>query len=182
MAYTGSPVNPPQLTFAQTDLAVHEEWGRFTLKNAKASALMHFLVANMGKEGALVASQPTLEAITGMSVSTIKRAVSALQAGQWIEVRQVGGKGGANAYIVNERVAWTQARDKKRYALFSASVLLSEDEQRDGVDATPKLRMRKFPLLRPGEIPLPTGKGAKPPVQTDIPSIEPQLPTLKDDA
>jgi len=63
MAYIGSPVNPPQLTFAQTDLAVHQEWGRFTLKNAKASALMHFLVANMGREGALVASQPTLESM-----------------------------------------------------------------------------------------------------------------------
>jgi len=140
---------------------------------------MHFLVANMGREGALVASQPTLESITGMSVSTIKRAVAALVAGNWIEVRQVGGKGGANAYIVNERVAWTQARDKKHYALFSASVLLSEEEQRDGIEAAPALR--KFPLLKPGEIPLPSGIGAKPPVQTDIPGLEAKLPSLSED-
>ena len=75
----------------------------------RAAALAHFLVANMEATGAVVASYATLSKMSGMSVSTIRRAVDDLKAGRWIEVVQIGGKGGANAFIVNSRVAGPRA-------------------------------------------------------------------------
>lgn len=177
MSYIGSPVNPPQVTFAQTDLAVHEAWGRFTLEHPRAGALMHFFVSMMGHEGAVVVSHTTLHEMTGLSISTLKRAISALKEARYIEVLQIGGKGGANAYVINERVAWTKSRDKKHMAHFSASVLVSSSEQREGIshDAPP---LRKFPVIRAGEIPLPSGKGEDPPAQPSFTGLEPQLPTV----
>ncbi len=179
MTYLGAPVNPPQLTFAQTDLAVHEAWGRLSLQSPRAAALAHFMVANMGREGALVVSLPTLCQITGMSISTLKRAIADLKNGRWIEVVNIGGKGGANAYVINERVAWTQGRDKKVYAHFSASILAAQSEQKEAPEEIP---LRKFPMLRAAEIPLPTGKGEDPPSQPSISGFEPPLPALKDEA
>ena len=53
---------------------------------------MHHLVAQMDQSAAVVASHAALAAITGMSPSTIKRAINDLKAGNWIEVVQLGGK------------------------------------------------------------------------------------------
>ena len=44
----------------------------------------------MEATGAVVASYATLSKMSGMSVSTIRRAVDDLKAGRWIEVVQIG--------------------------------------------------------------------------------------------
>ena len=74
----------PRQTWVQTERAAHEAWGRLTVSSPRAAALMHHLVAQMDQSAAVVASHAALAAITGMSPSTIKRAINDLKAGNWI--------------------------------------------------------------------------------------------------
>ena len=142
---------------------------------SRAAALAHFLVANMEATGAVVASYATLSKMSGMSVSTIRRAVDDLKAGRWIEVVQIGGKGGANAFIVNSRVGWAESRNKLHLAAFSARVIADKAEQ-NYIDDAP---LRRIPTLMPGERQLPTGPGEDPPSQPAIDGMEPDLPSLQ---
>ena len=146
-----------------------------TVSSPRAAALAHFLVANMEATGAVVASYATLSKMSGMSVSTIRRAVDDLKAGRWIEVVQIGGKGGANAFIVNSRVGWAESRNKLHLAAFSARVIADKAEQ-NYIDDAP---LRRIPTLMPGERQLPTGPGEDPPSQPAIGGMEPDLPSLQ---
>lgn len=163
-------------TWVQTERAVHEAWGRLTIASPRAAALMHHLVAHMDQTAAVVASHATLAAITGMSASTVKRAIADLKDGNWIEVVMIGGKGGALAFVVNSRVGWAASRDKLHMAAFTAKVLAIGDEQEAGYLDGPELR--RLPTLRPGEQQLPTGPGEDPPSQPAIPGMEPDLPAI----
>ena len=175
---SAAPGQSSRVTWVQTERATHEAWGMLTVSSPRAAALAHFLVANMEQSGAVVASYATLSKMSGMSVSTIRRAVDDLKAGRWVEVVQIGGKGGANAFVVNSRVAWSQSRDKMHLAAFSARVIADRDEQLF-IDDTP---LRRIPTLMPGERQLPAGPGEDPPSQPAIPGIEPDLPAIKGDA
>ena len=57
-----------------------------------------------------------------------------LRKDNWIETRQIGGRGTVNAYVINDRIAWNGKRDGIRYSLFSARVIASEEEQPDRQD------------------------------------------------
>ena len=138
--------------------------------------MAHYLVAHMERTGAVVASYATLSKITGMSVATVRRAIDDLKADRWIEVVQIGGKGGANAFVINSRVAWAMGRDKLHMAAFTARVIADAEEQSQ-LDDTP---LRRIPTLRPGELQLPTGPGEDPPSQPSIPGMEPDLPALSE--
>jgi hypothetical protein len=165
-----SEKTPPR--WIQTDRASHEAWGRLSVSKPRAAGLMHYLVAQMGHSDAVVASWATLAGISGMSVATVRRAISDLRAERWIEVVQIGGKGAANAIVINSRVAWTQDRDKLRYARFSAEVLARSDEQ-VSIDLEP---LRQIPSLLPGERQLPLGESEPPPSQPNLDGLEPDLP------
>ena len=117
---------------------------------------MHTLVAHMDQSAAVVASYATLAKITGMSVMTIRRAVADLQAGNWVQVVKIGGKGAACAYVVNSRVAWASSRDMLPMAAFSARVLADPDDQDQVTLEGPTLQ--RVPILRAGEMQLPTGR------------------------
>lgn len=179
-----SKLNHPQLTrepttttWVQTERAAHEAWGKLTVSSPRAAALMHYLVAEMDESAAVVASHATLAAISGMSTSTIKRAIADLKAGNWVQVLQIGGKGGALAFVVNSRVGWAARRDKLHMAAFTAKVLASGQEQESGYLEGPPLH--KLPMLAPGEAQLPTGDGEDPPSQPAIPGLEPELPSVQ---
>jgi hypothetical protein len=165
-------------TWVQTERAAHEAWAQLVRTNQRAAALLHVLVANMDHQAAVVASRATLAKLVGYSDATVKRAVADLKADRWIEVVQLGGKGGVNAYVVNSRVAWANNRDKLPMAVFTARVLATADEQ-DAIDASD---LRRIPTLYPGERQLPAGPGAEPPSQPSIPGLEPDLPALDGDA
>jgi DNA-binding transcriptional regulator YhcF (GntR family) len=169
-----SPVDSKQVTWVQTERATHEAWGRLTTRSPRAAAMAHYLVAHMERTGAVVASYATLAKITGMSVATVRRALDDLKADRWIETVQIGGKGGANAYVINSRVAWALGRDKLHMAAFTARVIADAEEQQQ-IDDTP---LRRIPMLHPGEFQLPTGEGEDPPSQPSIPGIEPDLPAI----
>lgn len=173
----GSPALPEskKATWVQTDRAAHEAWGDMVRSNPRAAVLLHKLVAHMDQSGAVVASQATLSKLCGYSAATVKRAIADLRSDRWIEVLQIGGKGGACAYVVNSRVAWADSREKLPMALFTARVIVSADEQAR-VEATP---LRRIPtLMRPGELQLPSGPGEDPPSQPGLPGLETDLPAI----
>jgi len=142
---------------------------------------MHVIVGNMGNHNALVASQKTLAKTMGCTVRTVQRAIEVLRDGQWLEVRQVGAAGTTNAYVVNDRVAWSGPRDGIRYSLFSASVLITDEEQPDRAELANQEPLRAIPALYPGERQLPTGPGMPPPSQPSIDGLEPDLPVRQQD-
>ena len=162
-------------TWVQTERAAHESWAQLVRTNQRAAALLHVLVSQMDSQAAVVASRSTLAQLVGYSEATVKRAVSDLKADRWIEVVQLGGKGGVNAYVVNSRVAWADSRERLPAARFSAVVIARRDEQ-DAIDTGP---LRRIPTLYPGERQLPGGAGETPPSQPSIPGMEPDLPSIQ---
>ncbi len=136
---------------------------------------MHILVSRVGDNNAVVISQNTLKKLTGIgSRNTIIKALKALEADNWIETRRIGERGTVNAYIINDRVAWTGKRDNIRYSLFSATVIVSEEEQPDRDQLTEQEPLRRLPQV--GELQIPSGDGLPPPSQPSIEGLEPDLP------
>ena len=162
-------------TWVQTERSAHEAWAQLVRTNGRAAALLHVLVANMDSQAAVVASRATLAQLVGYSEATVKRAVADLKSDRWIEVIQLGGKGGVNAYVVNSRVAWADSRDNLGRAVFRATVVTTRAEQAEGISTAP---LRSIPTLYPGESQLPHGPGAEPPSQPSIPGMEPDLPAI----
>lgn len=165
-------------TWVQTERSAHEAWALLTLEKPRAGSLLHLMVANMDHRGALIASHATLAALAKTSVSTLKRALAELIAGQWIQTVRLGSeRGGALAYVVNSRVAWAGKRENLRFALFDARVLVSSLDQ----ESLEGPVLRQIPAMLPGELQLPSGKGEPPPGQPLIPGMEPDLPQLNRD-
>jgi hypothetical protein len=104
--------------------------------------------------------------------------VKDLVAGQWIELRQIGERGTVNAYVINDRVAWTGKRDGLRYSLFSASVIVSDREQLDDIEEAQE-PLRTLPTLFTGERQLPEGAGLPPPSEPPLRGLEPDLPAKR---
>jgi hypothetical protein len=165
-------------TWVQTERKAHEAWGQLILKSPRAAALLHTLVAHMDESAAIVCSYKVLSHLSGMSFSTVRRAIAELKADQWVQVIQIGGKGGGLGFIVNSRVAWATNRDKLGMAVFSARVLTLSEEQ-DPSDLLEGQPLRRIPTLRQvGEAQLPMGPGEEPPSQPSLVGLEPDLPAI----
>lgn len=166
-------------TWVQTERKAHEAWAILIGSKPKAAQLMHLLVANMDKKGAVVASQKTLSEMMGCSVATVKRSVTVLTSDNWLEVARIGSeRGGVNAYLVNRRVAWADKRENQRYAAFDARIIVSASEQ-DSATLEASEPLRQLPRL--GESQLPTGEGMGPPSQPAFEGMEPDLPATVQD-
>ena len=142
----------PGGSWVQVERAAMERWAKLTVNNPRASALLMAMLAEMGRHNALVASQTVLARLAGCSVRTVQRSLDALRAGLWIEVRQIGMSGTTNAYIVNDRVAWSGNRDGIRYSLFSAAILVSDDEQPDRAELDTHEPLIEIPALFPARL------------------------------
>jgi len=169
---------PPAGRWVQTERAAHEAWGKLIDQSPKAAKLMHLLTARVGEHNAVVVSQKTLTTLMNCSRRTVQRAFDVLVADRWIEVRQIGETGTVNAYIINDRVAWSGKRDGLRYSLFSAAVILSEEEQPDRPQLGQQEPLRRLPSLFRGEQQLPTGDGLPPPIEPTLPGLEHDLPAV----
>jgi len=162
--------------WVQTERAAHEAWAFLTRKSALAAQIMHLLVARVGDHNAVVISQGTLAHLTGASRRGVQKALKILTDDRWIELRQIGDRGTINAHAINDRVAWSGKHDGIRYSLFSAVVVLSEDEQPDRDQIGLQEPLRKVPILYRGERNLPSGDGLPPPSEPTLPGMEPGLP------
>ena len=167
--------------WVQTERAAHEAWASLIAKAPKAAQLMHILTARIGEHNAVIISQKTLRTLMGCSRPTVQRALDVLAQDRWIEVRQVGESGTVNAYVINDRVAWATGRDGLRYSLFSAAVVLSEEEQPDRAELGRQEPLRKVPSLFRDERQLPNGPGLPPPSQPFLDGLEPDLPATDAD-
>lgn len=179
-----APLSYPPLTeskhqtWVQTERSAHEAWGHLIATSPRAAQLMHHIVAHMDQSAAVVSSYATLASICGYSVATVRRAVDDLKANHWVQVVQIGGKGGANAFVVNSRVAWAAPRDALPMAAFSARVLSMATEQDQVTLTGPELK--RIPhLMNPSERQLPSGPGLQPPSQPSIEGLEPDLPSIQ---
>lgn len=172
---------PPSGSWLQVERAAMERWAKLAVAYPRAASVMLVISSKMGRNNALIVSQRTLARIADCSRSTLLRSLEILQRNNWIEIRQIGPSGTTNAYIVNDRVAWSGKRDGIRYSLFSAAVLVSDDEQpdRDEIGALPPLET--VPEMYPGEFQFPAGEGLPPPSQPFLDGIEPDLPVRKID-
>lgn len=170
---------PVKGTWVQTERKAHEAWAVLIGSKPKAAQLMHMLVANMDRKGAVVASQKTLSEMMGCSVATIKRSLKVLTDDNWLDVARIGSeRGGVNAYLVNRRVAWADKRENQRYAAFDARIIVSASEQ-DQSTMEAKEPLRQLPRM--GETQLPTGNGIEPPSQPLLEGMEPDLPSIMTD-
>ena len=140
---SSSPLESRKQTWVQTERSVHEAWAALCSTKPRAAALLHTMVAHMDSRAAIVASRETLAELANCSVATIKRSVADLKEGKWIQVVQVGGKGGVNAYAINSRVAWGDERKHLPFAAFTATVLASRKEQepQDLIESAPLRRL-----------------------------------------
>lgn len=175
------PTKPPAGNWVQTERRAHEAWAALIAKAPKAAQLMHLLTAHVGEHNAVVLSQKTLRQMMGCSRPTVQRALEVLANDMWIEVRQIGESGTINAYIINDRVAWANKRDAMRRSLFSATVIVSEEDQPDRDSLGQQAALRRLPALFPNEQQLPTGEGLPPPSQPFLPDMEADLPAVQID-
>lgn len=169
---------PPKGAWLQTPRAAHEAFAALIRDKPKAAMLMHLLVARLGPHNAVVVSQGTLAELMRCHVNTVKRSISDLVSGNWIEVRQIGDRGTVNAYIVNDRVAWLGPREGLRHSIFSATVIISANQQPDQADLGQQFPLRPIPTLFAGERQLPSGDGLPPPSEPSLPGMEPDLPSV----
>ena len=139
---------------------------------------MHILTARVGEHNAVVVSQKTLAELMKCSRRTVQRAVDVLVQDRWIELRQIGENGTVNAHIINDRVAWSGKRDGIRYSLFSAAVIVSDEEQPDREQLDNQQPLRRLPSLFRDERQMPAGNGLPPPSQPFLSGMEPELPAL----
>ena len=180
---------PPELGIAavpkpgqwvQTERKAHEAWAHLIARKPRAAELLHHLVAQMGQQNAVVIPQKVLAQLMGRSIDTVQRALRDLESEKWIQIVKMNGPGTVAAYVVNDRVAWAQARNQLRLSVFSATVVADiADQDTATLDHSD---LRRIPTLYPGERQLPTGEGGDPPSQPLIPGMEPDLPAISGDA
>lgn len=168
----------PTGNWVQTEREAHEAWARLISKSPKAAQLMHILTARIGEHNAVVISQSTLAKLMSCHLNTVAKSAKLLASENWIEIRRIGGSGTTNAYIINDRVAWSGKRDGIRYSLFSANVIVSDEEQPDRNEIGKQKPLRRLPRVGEGQIPY--GDGLPPPSQPFLNGMEPDLPNTPD--
>lgn len=162
--------------WVQTERAAHEAWAALIRKSPLAAQVMHILTSQVGEQNAVVISQKVLADFVQGSERGVRDALNILRKDNWIETRQIGGRGTVNAYVINDRVAWLGKRDGIRYSLFTAQVIISENEQPDKDQIGEQAPLRRIPGLYNGESQLPSGDGMPPPSEPALPGMEHDLP------
>ena len=164
-----------QVTFAQTDLKSHERWGEFSARCPRASSVLHYLVARAGRYGSIVVSHSVLAEICGVSVPTLKRALTKLRDERWIQVVRVGSeRGGVNCYLIDQGVCWSDTRAKMGRVELETRIIAAAKEQPTG-ELEHSGKLQQVPSVDRGEVALPRGTGDDPPSQPSLDGLEPVI-------
>lgn len=154
------------VNFVQVSRTYLKEWRALTRKSPLASEILMYLIEHMGRTtNAVVCSYVTLMEVTGVSRSSVARAIKVLKEDAWIDAVKIGN---ATAYGINARAFWQASRNQKKYAIFSATVIASASEQEGGVvEQSKPLRYIPFVDPRTDRI-LSGGEALPPPDQQDL--------------
>jgi len=87
-----------------------------------------YLLKTIDRQNAVVISQETLCEIFEVSRMTMYRAQKELEKSNFIKIIKVGT---ANAYVLNSEIVWTTYANKKQFAVFSAQIIASKEEQKE---------------------------------------------------
>lgn len=142
-----------------------------------AAQLLLTVTAKMGRHNAFIASNAVLSELTGLHVSTVKRALHLLRDRKWIKIVKVGSTKSVRAIVINDTVAWEGPVEGKRYSLFTATVLASELEQEAEDILVSQEPSIEVPAIYRGEVQIPSGDGLPPPSQPSLEGLESDLPT-----
>ena len=150
-------------------------------ESAAAATVLIALTGRMGPNNAIVASVGTIMELTGLSESSVHRALGILKKRRWIRRIRIGKTKSVTAIVINSQVAWVGRTKGKRHSLFHASVLVSESEQTEMDHLTNDEPLYEVPAVYRGEAQLPTGDGLPPPSQPSLTGLEPDLPARQID-
>lgn len=134
--------------FVQVQKSHMKQWRALIQKQPLAAEIMFYFMEVMGKNSnAVVCSYKTIQEVTGYSRPSVGRAIKTLKDMNWIDTVRVGS---ATAYAVNERIAWQSKKNNRKYAVFSATVIASESEQR-GAISIDQPKLKHLPFASPSE-------------------------------
>jgi len=137
--------NNENYNFIQLSRCYLKSWRGLIRKNPLAAEILMFLVEKMGRTtNAVVCSYKTLCELTGYSRTSVANAIKILKEDNWIESVKIGS---ATAYCVNERVAWQAAKNQRKYAIFSATVVASESEQESDFRLKSQEKLTQVPFV-----------------------------------
>ena len=152
--------------FVQLQKHYMKEWRALVKKNQLSVEIMFYFMEVMGRTtNAVVCSYKTLQEVTGYSRPSVARAIKLLKDERWIDSVRIGS---ATAYAVNEKIAWQAARNQRKYAVFSATVVASESEQGKDYKQVSAKPLKHIPLVRNDERALVSNEQATPPDQNEL--------------
>lgn len=128
--------------FVQLDETNMDPLALLAFKVPASVGLLLMMAKRMSRTNALVASQQALMELTGMSRTSLYRAIKELQERRYIDVVKIGS---ANAYIINSNVFW-KSHGNKKHTVFNATVIATSTEQ-EVLETGRSLTLRRFPIL-----------------------------------
>ena len=155
---------PKNMDFVQVSRAELRAIGELGAKSSLALDLLMIFAQSMDKKNAVMMSYETLRYLTGKSRRHLLRAITILKSDNWVQVIEVGT---ANAYVLNSAVFWSDRGDKRHMASFGAQVITTLEEQEKDVRESPKLKLRRVPMLNNERISLGDDQ-LPPPDQEDL--------------
>lgn len=96
------------------------------VQEPRAAALFMLISEKMNMQNSLIASRETLASYMGVSRATISRSIDSLKKADFIKTSRAGN---VTVIHVNANIVWTTYANSRRYAEFSAQVLISDGEQ-----------------------------------------------------
>lgn len=96
------------------------------LSNPLAIRVFMLLTKEMNKENKIIVSQQTLAQLLGVTRQSVSNAIKELVEKNMFTILKTGS---SSVYCLNADVVWSDRADKKKYASFRATVLVSEKEQ-----------------------------------------------------
>lgn len=157
---------PDNFNFVQLQKGYMREWRGLIKKNQLSAEIMFYFMEVMGRTtNAVVCSYATLQEVTGYSRPSVARAIRHLKDERWIDSVRVGS---ATAYAVNEKIAWQAARNQRKYAIFSATVVANTAEQASDFQELAAKPLKHIPIIGSDERAVVGNEKIEPPDQTDL--------------